>query len=715
MVNTLLPPVLSLLLALALLGAAGSAAAGNAAGSGGSAAAAGSAAGASKKRNVLFVVYDDLSARHNVYGWSQSATPVADEFAKGALVFDRAYCQQAVCSPSRASFLSGRRPDRTRQWTFALPEPNTPGAGGWRNAPGATAWRSFPQWFRHSGYYTAGVGKLYHPGDPAYFDPLAWTEPRCLPNASNPGAKPWQGQGAKGREGFPYYGQGCCPFDGVGAPGCYTHGAPAPGWGCPVNKTMQETVCNTRTDPRNVTCFPDVRSQAPPVARVRWVRFDRLLLWFQLLTLGTALSFLGKGAAGFKRSPSVPFWLGVGFTKPHFPQIFPSEMAALVPAVADIDLPPNRNFTEGGVPMAWMSEIDGGGMLLPASDAVTRQARHDYYAAAAYSDSLLGDLLKELDALGVAQDTAVVLTADHGWGLGEHNHWSKYTNWETDARVPMIVRVPWKPLAMGKRTSAMVEHVDLYPSLAELVGVPVDKAIESIDGDSWGKLTSFTGNLPLLVICCWLCFDRLLAITAVLMDDPSGKAHKKLVAYSQFPRCWPSNNPTNTSKDYDRMQRCLPPGWDDKNMVFMGLSMRTAEYRYTEWHAWLGGETLKPNWEDGSTMIELYDHRGDPPESTKISYEQFENINIYEDNKPLALKLGKQLRAFFEKNAAEDVARVGIGSQGSSASSVPKPLDGLTVEEFGRERDHAGDELPLGPGVGLLGGALRARRPATFA
>ncbi len=152
----------------------------------------------SKRRNVLLVVYDDLSARHNVYGWKQSATPVADEFAKEALVFDRAYCQQAVCSPSRASFLSGRRPDRTQQWTFSLPPPNAPGTGGWRNAPGASQWRSFPQWFKDHGYYTAAAGKLFHPGDPAFFDPLSWTEPRCAPNASNPGAEPWARQGAPG-------------------------------------------------------------------------------------------------------------------------------------------------------------------------------------------------------------------------------------------------------------------------------------------------------------------------------------------------------------------------------------------------------------------------------------------------------------------------------------------------------------------------------------
>lgn len=237
-----------------------------------------------------------------------------------------------------------------------------------------------------------------------------------------------------------------------------------------------------------------------------------------------------------------------------------------------------------------------------------------------------GELLQEIDALGVAQDTVVAMTADHGWGLGEHNHFSKYTNWETDARVPMLVRVPWKPAARGARTSAIVEHVDLYPSLAELAGVPVDPAVESIDGVSW----------------------------AGLLDDPSGESgHTKLAAYSQFPRCYPKLDPTYTPADYDRMVRCLPARvtGTTRNMSFMGLSMRTKDYRYTEWHAWQGGKTLRPDWDDGSRMIELYDHRADPPHSSKISFEQFENVNVAHAvaNEGLAKELGQQLREFFQK------------------------------------------------------------------
>ena len=193
----------------------------------------------------------------------------------------------------------------------------------------------------------------------------------------------------------------------------------------------------------------------------------------------------------------------------------------------------------------------------------------------------------------------------------------------------MLVRVPWmRATSAGKRTSAIIEHVDLYPSLAELAGCPVDPALESIDGESW----------------------------AGLLSDPSGKRHTKLAAYSQFPRCWPSVNPTYTPADYDRMQRCLPNRppkihWNNHNMSFMGLSMRSKDYRYTEWHAWKGGNVLRPDWEDGSTMIELYDHRTDPPQSSKISFEQFENVNVAHvpSNKALVKQLGQQLREFFIK------------------------------------------------------------------
>jgi arylsulfatase A-like enzyme len=401
--------------------------------------------------------------------------------------------------------------------------------------------------------------------------------------------------------GFPYYGQGKCPYDNQNS-----SIVPPPGWGCPVNRT-QYPQCNGRSgrnDPGNITCFPDE------------------------LTLGTALDFLRTGAALFNSTSPRPFWIGVGFVKPHYPQIYPSKFAALVPTVAEIALPPNPNFTTGAARMEWMGgEIWGGDIHSPAPTPIVQRTRQSYYASSAYSDAMLGVLLAEVDDLGLRMSTVVCVTADHGWGLGEHNHWSKYTNWETDVRVPMMVRVPWKRNAMGRRTSAIVEHVDLYPSIAELAGVPVDPLKESVDGSSW----------------------------AGLLDDPTGKGYNKTAAYSQFPRCWPKNS-THSSADYGRMVRCF--NVDKRNMSFMGYTVRTAEWRYTEYHRW-DGQRLRPIW-NGTTSessadvatipVELYDHRQDPPPDSKTSFEEFENANEAGAYPDVVQVLSAQLRGFFDRH-----------------------------------------------------------------
>lgn len=119
-------------------------------------------------RNVLFIVVDDLRPQMGPYGQNQTVTPNLDALASGALVFDNAYCQQAVCSPSRNSFLSGRRPDATKTWNFKT-NFRDPGVGA--------HWDSMPQYFKKHGYMTAGTGKVYHPGEPPDNDPASWTEP----------------------------------------------------------------------------------------------------------------------------------------------------------------------------------------------------------------------------------------------------------------------------------------------------------------------------------------------------------------------------------------------------------------------------------------------------------------------------------------------------------------------------------------------------------
>jgi hypothetical protein len=282
-------------------------------------------------KNVLFVIFDDYRAMHKAYGWSQPHVPAADAFAKESLVFDRAYVQQAVCGPSRASLMSGRRPDRTQMWNFI---------GGFRATPGADKWNTMPEWFWKHGFYSAGCGKLYHPGDPADFDPDSWSEEECKLN-------------------FPYFGQGSCPVPKADKSA-----------GCAVDPAVYPN-----------TTFPDEE------------------------TLAVALKFLRRASAQ-RNTTGQPFWLGVGFVKPHIPHVYPKRFGDLVPAPADIDLPAHPDFPTGCAPIEYMAKGPTHGIDKPATNESTQALRHAYYAAAAFSDSLLGELLAEVDALGLRSNTA---------------------------------------------------------------------------------------------------------------------------------------------------------------------------------------------------------------------------------------------------------------------------------------------------------------------
>jgi iduronate 2-sulfatase len=326
-------------------------------------------------------------------------------------------------------------------------------------------------------------------------------------------------------------------------------------------------------------------------------------------TLAKAKEFLGK-AADQRKSTGQPFWMMVGFVRPHVPHVFPKKYFDQVPARDDIDLAPNSNFTEGGLPVSWLKEGPAKGIDIPTDPTSARSFKRGYYAAAAFSDDLLGQLLDEVDKLGLKDDTAVILSSDHGWGLGEHNHWLKYTNFETDAMVPVFIRAPWKTSSQGKRSAALVETIDFYPTLVELAGIPLDKN-ESVDG------TSF----------------------AHLLDNPD--AEHKDAAFSQYPRCWDES----VGHTYDKpMARCA--GVDRTKFALMGYSMRTDGWRYTEWVEW-DGSKLQANW-NKLVGVELYDHSKIATNNTKERFEQTENSNLAASaDKATLQRLSKQLRDFF--------------------------------------------------------------------
>ncbi|MBN1671731.1 MAG: sulfatase [Kiritimatiellae bacterium] len=243
-----------------------------------------------------------------------------------------------------------------------------------------------------------------------------------------------------------------------------------------------------------------------------------------------------------------PFFLAVGYHKPHLPfncpkkywDLYDRSTIALPDPTEPAGAPPLA-FTNWGELRVY-SDIPRGVARL--DDAKTRELLHAYYACVSYIDAQIGRLLAKLDELGLRENTVVIVWGDHGWKLGEYGDWCKHTNFEYDTHVPMIVRAPG--FAPGQKCVALTEFVDIYPTLAELCGLQIPAHLEG------------TSTVP-------------------LFRDPGRKW--KRAAFSQYPR-----NKKGVGK-------------------VMGYSLRTERWRYTEWRVRDTGAV---------TDRELYDHTDGP-------------------------------------------------------------------------------------------------------
>ncbi|MGL5097613.1 MAG: sulfatase, partial [Planctomycetia bacterium] len=418
-----------------------------------------SAADKSAKPNVLMICIDDLRPQLGCYGDAIVQSPNIDTLAARGLVFDRAYCQMALCSPSRISLLSGRRPATTRIYNIGptlrskLPDVVT-----------------LPQHFKANGYHAASIGKVYHVG---IDDPGSWSEPSV--------------QGGKPRT--------------------------SPATAEVVKKWRAERKAAGK-DP-NVTGPESQSSVIPTYESVDCADGD--------LIDGDAARLGVERLQRFAADPSKPFFLAVGFVNPHVPWIAPKKYFELYDP-AKLTLPMNNRPPKGAPEFAANTGNDFRYYTLsPKSGAPSpelgRRFLHAYLAAISYVDAQVGRLLAALDEAGLSKNTIVVLWGDHGYYMGEHGWWGgKHNNYEGATRVVLIVA---EPGGKGRRTSALTEFVDLYPSLAELAGLPAPVGVEG---------TSFA---PLLV-------------------DPNRKW--KTAAFSQYPK--------------------------GKSL---GTAMRTERYRYVEW------------------------------------------------------------------------------------------------------------------------------------
>ncbi|MCF7710266.1 MAG: sulfatase-like hydrolase/transferase [Opitutales bacterium] len=358
-----------------------------------------------KKLNVLFIAVDDLRPEMNASGSNIIRTPNLDRIAARGTTFDRAYCQQAVCSPSRTSLMTGRRPDATRVWDLethfrtALPDAVT-----------------VAQHFKNHGYHSQGMGKIFHGGfDDAPSWSVPWETPRA-PQYASPANVRLQSANVdkKGRGRGPAYESADVPDD------TYTDGK--------VARLAAQTL--------------------------------------------TRLKQAGK-----------PFFLAVGMAKPHLPFVAPKKYWDLydpktiyVPAFQKLPLgaPAFVGHTNGELGSYAGMPKDG-----VVDEATARTLRHGYYAAISYMDAQVGLILDALEKEGLAQNTVIVLWGDHGWQLGEHGLWHKHTNFEIAVRAPLIISAPGQKAA-GRKSLSLAEFIDIYPTLADICGLPRPKDIEGV-------------------------------------------------------------------------------------------------------------------------------------------------------------------------------------------------------------------------------------------
>ena len=425
-----------------------------------------------QRQNVLFIAVDDLRPELACYG-AKTITPHIDKLAASGLTFDHAYCNQAVCGASRVSLMTSLYPEFTKERTYHVTD--------WRERHAEVV--TLNQHFKANGYTTVGLGKIYHGTAGSGVDPENWSE--------------WIRVRGKGTYALPENAQ--------------SHRQQRPGQRRPRPGQRGNRQRGMSTESADVAdnYYADGARADVAVAQIE------------------------KLAAAEKQ-----FFLAVGFTKPHLPFIAPKKYWDRYERDS-FSMPKNRSVPPGYPEFARnlqagelraYADCPKEGLPSDFPDEYNKRLLHGYFACVSYLDAQVGKVLAALQKSGAAENTIVIFWADHGWKLGDHSSWCKHTNFECDTRVPLIVRVPGKTQP-GNRTKALVELIDLYPSLCDLTGLEKPGHLQ---GESF----------------------------AHLLEDPKAKHRES--AYSSYPH---------------RAGREIGP--------VIGHSIRAGAFRYTEW--WKAG------------------------------------------------------------------------------------------------------------------------------
>ena len=455
-----------------------------------------SAALAAPRPNVLMICVDDLKPLLGCYGDKFVKSPNLDRLAARSVVFDRAYCNQAVCSPSRNSLMTGVRPS-----TLGIYDLGT----HFRTvAPGAI---TLTQHFKDHGWKTEGLGKILHVGHGNHEDAMSWSVPHWQAKSIGYALPESRRQGKMTREE--------ARFD---------------------NKSADNLPRGAAYESADVpdTAYGDGKLAEEAIRRLQ----------------------------AAKEKSEVPFFLAVGFLKPHLPFCAPKKYWDLYDR-AKLPLAERRTPPDGapsyapqfGGELRQYADIPDKGDL---PEDLQRTLIHGYYAATSYLDAQVGKVLDELDRLALTEKTIIVLWGDHGWHLGDHSMWCKHTNYEQATRIPLMIAAPGVGTP-GTHSAAMVETVDLYPTLTELADLPAPAGPLKLEGQSL---------VPAL-------------------RDPSASVKDHILHV------------------YPRGER-------------LGRAIRTVTHRLVEWKV--------PGAEADTAELELYDYVSDPLETKNLAASQPETV-----------------------------------------------------------------------------------------
>jgi iduronate 2-sulfatase len=500
---------------------------------------------AADKPNILFIAIDDLRPELGCYGSDIAITPNLDSLAGDGLLFNRAYCQQAICGPSRASLMTGARPDTTgiTHNYIRLRDLN----------PDIV---TLPQHFIANGYEAVYCGKVFHQGDTD--EGISWSRnpARNRLNISPP------------------------RFPG--------------GFSLPENQEIffanRDLMLEKYGEQakRGLISGPAYEcADVPDQAYIDGYNTD--------LAVATMNDVLETG--------DKPFFLGLGFKKPHLNWVAPKRYWDLydretIPLATQVDGPENGAMM--GLHASFELRTRHG---IPKSGSIDPELAttlmHAYLACTSYVDAQVGRMIAALEEAGIRDDTIIVVWGDHGWHLGDMGIWGKATNYEIATRVPLMIWTPEMPEKnRGVKTDALVELIDIYPTLCDLAGIDQPPHLEGVS-------------------------------YAPLLDAPH--QNWKSAAFSQFPnpalREWAANplSPGMRETFFGPLIEEVEAGiiaqqgdqWDRELFEndLMGYAMRTDRYRFVVWK-----DTADPD--APYLFVELYDHETDPTETVNIAEEE---------------------------------------------------------------------------------------------